>query len=346
MNEISDFLPTLRKLSQYAKLTDIDICNQFKKKHGLDVQVEKNEICHGCFSVSTGTLKFLLTERHIPYLNKTWGRVTNLQNRANQLSIALPLYIGQGTLDKAFHAILSSDNLSEQSNEWLFKNFNLEIALAYFNKYFCKSDSLSPYKTIIYEAIEAFYLGYDHIAIMSLFPVFEGGLRNLLVNLVDGDSNTVSSEAFEKGLKNLLLKWGRKQVLMYDWHPGFLYNTDVEIDFFTHLNPQCDVLNSTRSFFSNVIYKPSNDNLVQSFNRHLTVHLLKNNFNEPSNFVRIFLALTHITFAESLYNQSVPFFWEGVDEFDKKIASFIDKSADFNFSTRRKAIKAFGLNLY
>lgn len=98
--------------------------------------------------------------------------------------------------------------------------------------------------------------------------------------------------------------------------------------------------------FKNVIYKPTGGVNEGSFNRHLILHLLNQNFNEPSNFVRIFLALTHLTFAESLMNNNVPFFWEGVDDNDRRIASFISRSGDVIFGMRRKEISKLGLNLY
>jgi len=342
----STHLKTLRTLSKMPKLTEEDIVRQFLKSHNTEVKVEASDICYGGFIINFDNLRFYITEKPITSLNRHWGRCSNLQKKANELFIALPLYIGEGTLSKEIHRILDSEDPYKQSNTWLLRNFSIETALAYFNKYFSKSKCLSPYKTIIFEAIEAFYLGYDHISIMSLFPVFEGGLRNLLVELADVEAHTVSSESFEKGLKKLLLRWGRQQTKDFDWYPGNGINLDVEVDFFTHLNPQCDVLNATRSFFTEVIYKPTNGKIESSFNRHLTVHLLNNNFNEPANFVRIFLALTHLTFAESIFNQDVPFFWEGVDSYDKDIARFIEQESDISFIMRRKSIKSFGLELY
>ncbi|RYA54419.1 hypothetical protein [Enterobacter cloacae complex sp. GF14B] len=346
MSDLEKFLPTLKRLSKLDKLSENEILNQFRRNHSVEPVISKSEFCHASFTVKIDDLNFLLTERPISYLNRHCGRCSNIQLHANSLGIALPLYIGEGTLSSAIHEIKRCENPLENSNKWLFENFSLEIAIAYFNKYFIKSESLKNYKTIIFEAIEAFYLGYDHISIMSLFPVFEGGLRNLLVKFCDGDNTNTSADRFEKEIRKLIITWGSRQLSNFDWHPGKGYDIETEVDFFTHLNPQCDVINSTRSFFKNVIYKPTGGVNEGSFNRHLTLHLLNQNFNEPSNFVRIFLALTHLTFAESLMNNNVPFFWEGVDDNDRRIASFISRSGDVIFGMRRKEISKLGLNLY
>ncbi|UMK41839.1 hypothetical protein [Serratia marcescens] len=45
-------------------------------------------------------------------------------------------------------------------------------------------------------------------------------------------------------------------------------------------------------------------------------------------------------------NNNVPFFWEGVDDNDRRIASFISRSGDVIFGMRRKEISKLGLNLY
>lgn len=346
MSDYLEYLPTLKRLSKLDKLTEHDIFRQFTKHHNKDVIISKNDLCYGSFSVIINDLKFLLTERPISYLNKRWGRCTIIQEHANSLGIALPLYIGEGTLSSAIHGIKKTENPLDNANKWLFENFSLELAIAYFNKYFSKSESLKNYQTIIFEAIEAFYLGYDHISIMSLFPVFEGGLRSLFVRYADGDDTNTSADRFEKEIRKLIITWGSRDIDGFDWHPGKGYDIESEIDFFTHINPQCDVLNSTRSFFKNVIYKPTGGINEGSFNRHLTLHLLNRNFNEPSNFVRIFLALTHISFAESLMNNNVPFSWKGIDDNDRHIASFISKSSDAFFTYRRGEIRKLGLNLY
>ncbi len=338
---------TLKSLCKQPKLSVVEIESMFRKRNSVDVIVNpKNIGCNG-FEIQTDDGMCFVTERPIQFLNNKYGRVTELQKRMIDLSIPIPLYIGEGTVVEDIHRINNSDNPTSEANLWLHQSFTAEIAVAYYNKYLSASESFKEYKSIIFEAIEAYYFGLDHIAIMSLFPVFEAGLRNIQSKLLDSDVGNVNTEQFDKGLRELILGWGSTIFPEYVWYPGKGYNTQVEIDFLTHVNPQCDVINAFRLFFKHVLYRPSNDNIsLNGFNRHLVVHLLKNDFNEPSNFARLFLALTQITFIESLHSQEIPFFWQGVDEYDRKISKYMRALTEQFFAPRRKMLKEQGVCEY
>lgn len=133
----------------------------------------------------------------------------------------------------------------------------------------------------------------------------------------------------------------------YAWYPGKSYNTSLEIDFLTHICPQSDVINAFKLFFSQVLYKPS-DNDTDGFNRHVIVHMLKNDFNNPANFSRIFLALTHVTFIESLKNQDVPFFWPGYNDNDnvKGMSAYIRAMSEQFGEPRRKLLNQLKISEY
>ena len=197
-------------------------------------------------------------------------------------------------------------------------------------------------------------MGMDHIAIMSLVPVFEAGLRNLQTSILGMSTQNVKSEEFKEGLKSLVLKWGRRRTQEYIWHPGKFYNSAVEIDFLTHICPQTDVINAFRLFFSRVLYKSTEQRVsntsqaLPELNRHVIVHMLENNFNNPANFSRIFLALTHITFIESLSNQAVPFFWSGYsdDSEVKALSTYIRTISRDVGEFRRNLLNCTGICKY
>ncbi len=74
--------------------------------------------------------------------------------------------------------------------------------------------------------------------------------------------------------------------------------------------------------------------------------MLQNDFNEPANFVRLFLALTHLTFIESLTNQTIPFMWPGVDEEDRKLAEYIKVVSKQFGDPRCKLLNQLGISEY
>lgn len=338
---------TLKKICRLPKVTEDLIHSIFLKHENCTVQVVSKNIGKSGFEIATNEGTCFVTERTVDYYNKKWGRVTGLQQRMLGLAIPVPLYIGEGTISKEIHEISQSSTPLNDSDRWLHSNFSIEVALTYFQRYFAVSNSFKEYKTIIFESIEAYYMGMDHLAIMSLIPVFEAGLRKIQNSVLGMSDQNVSSKEFERGLKELCLDWGRRRTQEYIWYPGKSYNAAVEIDFLTHICPQSDVINAFRLFFSNVLYKNSKEGIV-GLNRHVIVHMLKNDFSNPANFSRIFLAMTHITFIESLSNQNVPFFWPGYnDDIQVKALSvYIRQLSKSVGEPRRKLLNQAGISNY
>ncbi|AMB86009.1 hypothetical protein AWM79_12150 [Pseudomonas agarici] len=337
---------TLRKLCGYSKLTEELIVAAFKKHEDKDVDVCAKTIEKPGFEIATDVGLCFVTERPISYYNERWGRVTEAQERALPMSLPVPLHIiGEGELNKAIFEMNSAETPKDAADFWLNEFFSPEVSATYFNKFFSVSDSLKDYRLIVFEAIEAYYLGMDHVAIMSLIPVFEAGLRNIQISRLNVAPDNVSGEKFERYLRDIIIQWGRRRLNAYVWHPGKGYNQEIEIDFLTHICPQSDVINAFRLYFKSILYKPSYGE-VDGFNRHIIMHLLKNDFNNPANFARIFICLTHITFIESLENQNIPFFWRGIDDKDLKVAAYFIGISKILGDSRRPTLQSLGIDGY
>lgn len=257
--------------------------------------------------------------RNVAYMNRMRGRLTHTQQQVIGRKIPLPLFIGQGALSSALHELGGLPEIS--TNVWLEDIFTPSIASVYVLQYFEKSNALRPYLQIIYESIEAYFMGLEHVAIMGLLPVIEGGLRNVQQSSLGHTDLNVSGEEFSKRLGEMIVRHGEKQASGVTIYPGSSGNRDVQIDFFTHVNPQCDVINTFRIFFKEVLYKPSNDS-SHGFNRHLILHLLKNDFASPANYVRVFLLLSHIAFCEWLTNAEIPMTWPGSNSKSERLARY------------------------
>jgi hypothetical protein len=337
-----DNLAVLRCLCRKENLSVESVKSIVKKNTNIDVEVNSKSIGSKLgFDFTLRNERFFVTERKIAYYNKRYGTTLKLQERMLKVSIPIFFYIGEGTLDKDIHAINNSDEPIESSNEWLSKNFSPEIAATYLNKYFSKSSCLAEYKDIIFEAVEAYYLSMPHIAIMSLLPVFEAGLRNLQHKINGSDLTNVKSDKFEKGINSILLNWGEKVLSEYNHYPGKGYDGQVLSDFLIHVNPQCDVIASFKLFFSQVLYKAS-DEESNGFNRHMIIHLLKNDFNSPSNFIRLFLALTHITFIDGLYSDGLSIFWSKPDTEDHALGMYFRILEEKVGAPRKKLVTSLG----
>lgn len=339
-----DYVKTLKKLYKAPDLSASMIIDMFQRRNGISVAVEKVDVGKPGFKIVSDIGVFLLLERPIDYYNVKWGRLTNIQSLMLDYGIPVPLYLGQGDMIAAFHKSTASKDPAAGVEKWLYEIFEIDLVSAYFLNYFSRSEALKDYRLIIFEAIESFYMGLDHVAIMSLIPVFEGGLRNIQNKMLEGNKSNVTGAVFEKRLREILKNWGSRRVSDYDWHPGMHGIDSIEVDFYTHICPQSDVINCFRLFFKDVFYKPSEPH-SEGFNRHVIVHMLENKFNCATNFYRIFLALTHITFIESLTNQNVPFFWPGYDDESRRLGQYL-KEISTIMDGRRNLIKSFGVSGY
>ncbi|MFJ2537727.1 hypothetical protein [Pseudomonas sp. NPDC087614] len=339
-----DYTKTLKKLYKAPELNASLIIETFKRREGISVIVEEVDVGKPGFKITIDESNFLLLKHPIEHFNIKWGRATSIQSRMLPYGIPIPLYLGQGDMSKSFHKAITSQSPDTAVEKWLYDIFEIDLAAAYFLNYFSKSEALKDYRLIILEAIESFYMGLDHAAIMSLIPVFEGGLRNLQNLVLDEDKGNVSGAVFEKRLRAILKHWGSRRVSDYNWHPGMYGIDSIEVDFYTHICPQSDVINCFRLFFKNVLYKPTESH-NEGFNRHIIVHMLGNNFNRATNFFRIFLALTHITFIESLTSEHVPFFWRGYDDESRRLGQYLKQISEI-MDGRRSLIKSFGVPGY
>ncbi|NER62466.1 hypothetical protein G3435_26050 [Pseudomonas sp. MAFF212428] len=102
-----------------------------------------------------------------------------------KFSIPVPLYIGEGEISRTFNQAEISEDPHAAVEVWIRDIFEPDLVAAYFSHYFAKSEVFAEYRLIILEAIESFYMGLDHVAVMALVPVLEGALRKLRISLCE-----------------------------------------------------------------------------------------------------------------------------------------------------------------
>lgn len=336
---------TLSSLYRPGNATPITIADRFKREHGIDVIVEDTGSRDlGRYIVYINEKKCVIPKRKIAYLDKINGEATIPQEMLIDVAVPIPLFLGLGVLSEGVKTINSSSDRWKQSSKWLQEIFSCELAAGYFNSFFSKSVYLGSYKKIIFEAIESYYMGLDHTATMALLPVFEAGLRNIQNDLAGGSSDEIKSNKLLKNLRKIIINHGRKMHGNLYWHPGIGTGSDLELGFFKHNNNQCNVICSFMNFVQNVLYMDSKSAAHQhGYNRHLIVHLLKNDFDDGANFVRTFLALTHITFIESLSQHEISFMWPGISEEDQRLAAYFRELLDTFYIKRKSVINSLGV---
>ncbi|HCG5940537.1 TPA: hypothetical protein NJ055_004690 [Vibrio parahaemolyticus] len=247
-----------------------------------------------------------------------------LQKKAIPCLLPLPLanftYIGMGEFQQYLKTFLNSPNPIEAANEWLTSIFTPEIAANIFTQQICRSEFLSEYKGIILEAMLGYFSGYKSITTMSLFPVFEGGLRKLQVKYANGEDGNVKRIKFVDNFEFMIEERAKKALNQYDLSPlDAIHHKDPKTTLFKLIDFHCDLIYSILEFFEKVLYKPSKKG-DQGFNRHLILHMLKNDFNESANFVRMIIVMLYIVYLEDIQNNITPF--DDVP-FDKSLHSLL-----------------------
>ena len=143
---------TLKRICRLSRVTEELIHDLFLKNENVAVKVVSKNLGKPGFEIITSEGTCFVTERTIEYYNQTYGRVTRLQESMLDLAIPVPLYISEVSVSGDIYKINNSNNPRERSDEWLHKNFSIEVALTYFLRYFSVSNSFKGYKTIVSEA--------------------------------------------------------------------------------------------------------------------------------------------------------------------------------------------------
>ena len=169
------------------KLMKLDVVNESSIKSYLKNELVKIEArCQGQFvgyDVQFNNKKYLFPNSRISKKYNKTATTLKLQKKANLFIIPLPLSnfkvppIGRGTFLELLKDFSSNDDGMFRANEWLVSLFEEEDAARFYTQQVCRSSFLTDYKEIILEAIIAYFSGYKSISTMSLFPVFEGGIK-------------------------------------------------------------------------------------------------------------------------------------------------------------------------
>jgi hypothetical protein len=300
----------LRDLMKTKNITEKSIQAFFGERLN-SIKQAKNTYQFEAYDVVVDDRTYLIPLHRMSNTRTNISTRLKLQKKAMPCLLPLPLtnftYIGMQQFRQNLKIFLNSENPVEAANRWLVSIFTPEIASDLFTQQVCRSVFLTEYKGIILEAIFSYFSGYKSISIISLLPVFEGSLRDLQVKFSNGSIGNVSKEEFVKNFESMIEERANKAMKNYDLSPlDVIDKKDDKTIFYNLIDGHCDLIYAILEFFKEVLYKDS-DKGAQGFNRHLILHMLKNDFNERSNFVRMMIVISYIVYLEDVQNNITPF---------------------------------------
>lgn len=316
----------IRKIANQNKISKKTIEEAFERS-GFTVDIEFNRgeeafLNHYVVKCNEKTYHFL--NRKVSYFNDRHSTSTLRQlSILSDIGFVSPLHIGVGDFSNILYRAKYSPDVRMHVENYMVEDFSINLASAYFNKHIKVSYSFSTYLVIIHEAIRAYFSGLNSVAVLSIYPVIEGALRNLQCKFGSQSESNTSAKAFDKSFRHMIIDIGRNSLGASDWHPGYNTYNEEELSFFTHLFPYCDLINSFRIFVKDVLYMPTG-NLKSEFsvNRHMVVHMLNGFSIQKSDFIRLFYCMVHVAFAEAMFDNKVPMFWRGI--YDEDVQEFSD----------------------
>ncbi|HGF7148069.1 TPA: hypothetical protein AB5E47_003507 [Vibrio cholerae] len=283
-----------------------------KERFGNVSKIEKIELYKfDAYKVLIDGKSYFIPQHKISTYSPKKSSILKIQKKALTCLLPLPLshfkHIGLGVLRKKISELCNAEHPIEASNNWLVSLFNPDLAASFYVGEVLRSPTLNEYKDIILEAITSYFMGMNNISTLSLFPVLEGSLRDIHCKYSDGNENNVKAKQFIRKTKEIAEKRAFLALKDYNLSPlnTNLHDNDKD-SFYPLISVDCDVLYAFVTFFQEILYKESNKT-DQSFNRHLAIHLLKNDFGEQANFVRLIMSISYIVYIEDLHNNITPF---------------------------------------
>ncbi|MGF1864122.1 hypothetical protein L4D15_02430 [Enterovibrio norvegicus] len=127
------------------------------------------------------------------------GSLTKLQKKLNEKCCPPPFYmVGEGFFTEKFYAAKND----KEFDELIYSIFQPLSMATIFNQMIFSSNILSKYRSIIFETMEAYWLGMDYISTDSLVVVLEASLRDLIGEI----SGERPSLKFKSRIRSLAIK--------------------------------------------------------------------------------------------------------------------------------------------
>lgn len=302
MDNMKNKIISLLKKSMQQNLSIVDLENKLKK---IDSEASYEESTLGCLQGYdihvSGYLVFYIENAN----NRS--SLTRFQTELNKWYCPPPFFIvGEGDFSNKIHSLTSNDEFEELIFSILSP---LNMATIY-NKMILESPTLSNHKSVIFESMEAHWLGMDYVSTDSVVSIFESSLREL-IELSGFERPNIKFQSHLRKLSLDRLKDRFDELNKYLWYPyknsDFQYSlgnrgTDEENKFWVLLDHTMDSINAILIWFSDVLYAEYDESKdLFGLNRHNFFHGFSKREARPVYLPLMIWALLSIIYMERVF---------------------------------------------
>lgn len=211
-----------------------------------------------------------------------------IRDQCLKADFVLPPLMTMGFLSEFAKAIANASDIERVAENYFPRMFNLESLSALHSEIYAKNSDFEIYSDQIKEAIEAYCLGLNKVAVTALLPCIEGIIRKLGLKIGLKCSEHVSLNQFIVILEKIQKLVINKIFSDFDWVPSDYKKVALH----DCTNEQIQIVESLICFLRNALYK----NTIEyqgstNLNRHGVLHGLISNFNSHVNFFRLITVL-------------------------------------------------------
>ena len=221
-----------------------------------------------------------------------------------------PLWVPMGKLGELLKAIEhhTGENAIQHFDYHLSTAYTLPFQAICIAQLLPKTRSLSVFAPLAREAYLAFYSGHRASSVAALIPVIEGGLKRIASATLELNP----LDAIDKVVN-------RACDLAADLHFNGMWVPDSyrSIDFLFGQDERVFVFETFRRWIRGAFFqKTDNYSGVTSLNRHLFAHGSTTDWQQPSNFSRLIVAITTLGVIESWHDRTnaVPILFPEMNE--------------------------------
>jgi hypothetical protein len=228
-----------------------------------------------------------------------------IREQCLKADFVLPPFMKMGFLSDFAQSIATTTNIEHVAEDYFPRMFNLESLSALYVEMYAKNSDFEIYRDQIKEAIEAYCLGINKVAVTALLPCIEGIIRTLGLKIGLRCSEHVSLHHFVDILEKIQKSVINKVFTGFSWVP----NDYRKVALHDCTNEQVQIIESLIYFLKNALYKNTTEYQGSTnLNRHGVLHGLIADFSSHVNFFRLITVLNALYICSLLTGSSGSFF--------------------------------------